>query len=154
MSVSPKTESALRKAMARLIAGQPRHTDGAFTKENLYQEAGVSRATMNRATAVMAEWDAYVAEHGRRTTGEARRDGELAQLNRKLRAKTAECTDLRRKLDAAATVIAALHHDNQALREHLDSRRGGLAELAARRERNTTAAPSTPPPPSLSGAVD
>ncbi|WP_143228038.1 hypothetical protein [Actinomadura meyerae] len=33
----------------------------------------------------------------------------------------------------AATVIAALHHDNQALREHLNSR-GGLADLTTRRE--------------------
>lgn len=134
MSVSPATETALREAMTRLIAGKPRHTDGAFTKENLYREAGVSRATMNRASAVLAEWDAHVAEHGRRTVGEARRDGELAELNQKLKAKTAECAELRRKLDAAATVIAALHHDNQALREHLDSRRGGLADLATRRE--------------------
>jgi hypothetical protein len=60
----------------------------------------------------------------RRTQGEASRDTELDELGVKLRKKTQECTELRRKLDAAATVIAALHHDNQALRENLDSGRG------------------------------
>jgi chromosome segregation ATPase len=88
---------------------------------------------MNRATEVMAEWDAYVAEHGRRTKGEARRDTELEELTKKLRAKTTECTELRKRLDAAATVIAALHHDNQALREHIDSRYGKVVDLDGRR---------------------
>jgi chromosome segregation ATPase len=133
MSVSPATAKALREAMARLMEGKPRHTDGAFIKENLYKEAQVSRATMNRATEVMAEWDAYAAQHGRRTKGEAARDAELQELTRKLKATTAECTQLRKKLDAAATVIAALHHDNQALREHIDSRYGKVVDLDGRR---------------------
>ncbi|NRQ39376.1 hypothetical protein HII36_47270 [Nonomuraea sp. NN258] len=131
--VSEATERALREAMARLIAGRPRHTDGAFTKENLYQEAGVSRATMNRATAVMAEWDAHVAEYGRRTVGEARRDSDLDELRAKLKEISAECGRLRQKLEAAATVIAALHHDNQALREFIDSRHGAVTDLDSRR---------------------
>jgi hypothetical protein len=133
MSVSEATEKALREAMARLLAGEPRHTDGAFTKQNLYKEAQVSRATMNRATAVMAEWDAHVAQHGRRTPGEARRDTELHKIANKLKHKTAECAELQKRLDAAAVVIAALHHDNQALREHLDSRTGKVADLDERR---------------------
>ncbi|MEU0482829.1 hypothetical protein ABZ260_27045 [Streptosporangium sp. NPDC006013] len=134
MSVSPAAEKALREAMARLKTGRPLHTDGAFTKENLYKEARVSRATMNRAGEIMAEWDAHVAEYGRRTKGEARRDTEAEGLAEKLKDKTAECVKLRKRLEAAATVIAALHHDNQALREHLDSRTGKLADLATRRE--------------------
>lgn len=106
MSISVAAENALREAMARLIAGKPQTTDGKLTKENLYREAGVSRATMNRADEVMAEWDAYVAQHGRRTKGESQRDAEIAELTRKLKAKTAQCTELNRRLDAAATVIA------------------------------------------------
>ncbi|MFJ5882616.1 hypothetical protein [Kitasatospora cineracea] len=125
MSTSPAVEKALREAMSRLITGRPQSTDGKLTKENLYREAGVSRATMNRATAVMAEWDVYVADHGRRTKGESKRDTEIAELTAKLRKKTAQCTELQHKLEAAATVIAALHHDNEALREHLASRDGG-----------------------------
>lgn len=136
MDVTEANEKALRDAMACLLAGKPRRTDGAFTKTNLYKEASVSRATMNRATKIMAEWDAHVAEHGRRTVGEARRDTDLEEIRKKLKDKTAQCADLRNKLDAAATVIAALHHDNQALREHLDSRSGPLADLSTQRERH------------------
>lgn len=119
MNVSAATEKALFDAMARLILGKPRYTDGAMTKENLYKEARVSRATMNRATAVMAEWDAHITEHGKRTQGEARRDAELAELTRRLAVKARECTQLQAKLDASATVIAALHHDNIALAAEL-----------------------------------
>ncbi len=135
MSVTEASEKALRDAMACLLTGKPRHTDGAFAKTNLYKEAGVSRATMNRATEIMAEWDTHVAEHGRRTVGEARRDTDLDEVRKKLKDKAAECADLRNKLDAAATVIAALHHDNQALREHLDSRNGRLANPSTHRDR-------------------
>ncbi|WUW51953.1 hypothetical protein OIU91_04770 [Streptomyces sp. NBC_01456] len=60
MSTSPAPEKALREAMARLIAGKQQTTDGKLTKENLDREAGISRATMNRAAEIMAEWDAYV----------------------------------------------------------------------------------------------
>jgi len=54
-------------------------------------------------------------------------------VTKKLKAKSAECAELRKELDAAATVIAAPHHDNQALREHLDSRTGKIADLDERR---------------------
>ncbi|GAA2530957.1 hypothetical protein [Winogradskya humida] len=133
MNVSEAARQALREAMDRLKAGNPLRTDGAFTKENLYKEAGISRATMNRATDIRAEWDQYVAEHGRRTEGEARRDTDIDSLRKRLRDKTEECAALRRKLHAAATVIAALHHDNQALREHLDSHSGKVINLDSQR---------------------
>ncbi|MFH9424270.1 hypothetical protein [Streptomyces sp. NPDC017529] len=38
-----------------MLTGRPKHTDGKLTKYNIWREAGVSRATMNRATAVLAE---------------------------------------------------------------------------------------------------
>ncbi|MCX4669635.1 hypothetical protein OG453_23615 [Streptomyces sp. NBC_01381] len=130
---SPAAVQALRDAMTRLMEGRPKATDGKMTKENLYREAGVSRATMNRATVVMAEWDAYLDQHGRRTVGESRRDAEITELQRKLKAKTQECTQLQQKLEAAATVIGALHHDNEAMREHIASRGGTVVSLDSRR---------------------
>ncbi|UQU67466.1 hypothetical protein COUCH_14855 [Couchioplanes caeruleus] len=145
MNVSDTARQALREAVDRLKAGRPLRTDGAFTKENLYKEAGVSRATMNRATDIRAEWDRYVTEHGRRTQGEARRDTDIDELKSRLRKKTEECATLRRKLDAAATVIAALHHDNQALREHLDSRSGHIVDLTGRRSTISSGAQSIGP---------
>ncbi|PZT75365.1 hypothetical protein DNK56_09205 [Streptomyces sp. AC1-42W] len=119
--------------MTRLIEGRPQTTDDKMTKENLYREAGVSRATMNRASTVMDEWDAYLDQHGRRTIGESRRDAEIAELERKLKAKTQECTRLQQQLDAAATVIGALHHDNEAMREHIASRSGSVVSITSGR---------------------
>ncbi|WP_413115316.1 hypothetical protein ACK1X7_17475 [Streptomyces sp. CY1] len=118
--VSPKTAGALRAAMHRLFEGRPQRTDGRLTKENLYKEAQVSRATMNRAHAILAEWDAHLAAHGKTTPGEAKRDAAIADLKKRLTKKTQECTLLERKLKAAHTAIAALFHDNEALRQQLD----------------------------------
>lgn len=118
--VSPKTAAGLRAAMTRLFEGRPQRTDGRLTKENLYKEAQVSRATMNRAHAVLAEWDAYLAARGRVTPGEAKRDVAITDLKRRLTTKTQECTLLEKKLKAAHTAIAALFHDNEALRQQLD----------------------------------
>lgn len=69
------------------------------------------------------------------TSGEARRDTEIDQLRRKLKLKNAECTRLQGQLDAAATAIAALYHDNAALRDELERRQHGVVTpLRSRRD--------------------
>ncbi|MFT9790049.1 hypothetical protein ACMZ5E_27970 [Streptomyces rhizosphaericola] len=135
--VSAKTAAALRAAMQRLFDGKPQHTDGRLTKENLWREAQVSRATMNRATAILSAWDSHIAEHGTITPGEALRDDEITRLRRKLAEKTSECTLLNMRLEAAATAIAALHHDNTQLRQELSAIDDRVIPLrpAARRTR-------------------
>ncbi|MDG9714878.1 hypothetical protein [Streptomyces sp. DH10] len=120
--VSTKSGAALRAAMTRLLAGRPERTDGRLTKENLWREAQVSRATMNRAQDVLAEWDAHIAQHGKTTPREAQRDTTIADPRKKLTAKTQQCTHLEKQLQAAAVAIAALHHDNEALRDELSER--------------------------------
>ncbi|MFJ9968292.1 hypothetical protein [Streptomyces avermitilis] len=75
------------------------------------------------------EWDAHIAEHGNVTPDEARRDDEVTRLRRKLAEKTRECTLLHQRLDAAATAIAALHHDNTQLREELTAVGGRVTPL-------------------------
>lgn len=117
--VTTATAQALRTAMHRLLTGAAHRTDGRLTKQNLWKEAGVSRATMNRAHAILAEWDDQVAQRSTADPETARRDGEIHELRLKLAAKKRECTDLHRRLDAAATAIAALHHDNTLLRQEL-----------------------------------
>lgn len=52
-AVSVGTGQALCEATERLFTGQPTRTDGKLTKNNLWREAGVGRATMNRATSVL-----------------------------------------------------------------------------------------------------
>lgn len=53
--VSAETERLLRSALARLLARQPTVCDGRLTVTNLAREAGVARATANRAEVVLAE---------------------------------------------------------------------------------------------------
>jgi hypothetical protein len=117
--VSPRTEKALRDAMQRLLDCSPKHTDGRLTKANLGREAGVSHATLFRAKTILTEWDTAVAGLGKRTRQQARYDDETNALRASLAKKNDECADLRRRLDAAATVIATLHHENSALRQKL-----------------------------------
>jgi flagellar motility protein MotE (MotC chaperone) len=87
----------------------------------LHREAGVSRATMNRAHDILAAWDLAVAQRTNTPATDLAPD-ELQHLRTKLDRKTRECTDLQQRLAAAATTIAALHHDNRALREELAQR--------------------------------
>jgi len=131
--VSARTAATLREAMNRLLAGRPQRTNGRLVKDNLWKEAGVSRATMNRARLIMAEWDTRVAECDGLTPGEARKNDELTQLRAKLAEKTREYTILH-QLDAAATAIAALHHDNTLLRQEADHT-GRIVSLDAHRAR-------------------
>ncbi|MCI4674076.1 hypothetical protein [Candidatus Mycolicibacterium alkanivorans] len=118
-ALSDRTAKRLRDAMDRLLAGCPQRTDGRLIKDNLWKEADVSRATMNRATQIMADWDTRVAACDSFTPREARKNDELTVIRADLAAKTRECTKLAQQLDAAATVIAALHHDNTLLRQEL-----------------------------------
>jgi heme A synthase len=121
--VSARTEQSLRDAMGRLFTGQPRHSDGRLTKTNLATEAGVSQATMFRAKAVLADWDAHAANHGTLSADEIRRDAELNEVRRQLVDSKREITELQHQMVAAATVIAALHHDNELLRAERGPRR-------------------------------
>ncbi|GAA0594498.1 hypothetical protein GCM10010174_07070 [Kutzneria viridogrisea] len=90
---------------------------------------------MNRAHQLLAEWDARVTECGGLTKGEARKHDEITELRTKLAERTRERTDLHRQLDAAATAIAALHHDNTLLRQELDAT-GILVTLDSHRPRS------------------
>ncbi|MDH6128827.1 hypothetical protein [Kitasatospora sp. GP82] len=130
MPVSAPTERKLREAMARLLAGQPLHSDGTLSKENLAREAQVSHATVHRAEAVLAEWDARVAKPVLRTPGELQRDETIAALKKRLGEATRRCSELQGKLDALATVTANLYHENCTLKEAATKReRGKVAAL-------------------------
>ncbi|MDO0935213.1 hypothetical protein QQY66_27395 [Streptomyces sp. DG2A-72] len=122
MPVSAATETKLREAMARLLAGEPLHTDGALTKENLAREAKVSHATVHRAEEILAEWDAKVARPVLRTPGEVQRDETIADLRKQLREAKSQVTETQGKLDALATVTANLYAENFALKKKLGSR--------------------------------
>ena len=92
--MSPRAAKRLREAMDRLLAGRPQRTDGRLIKDNLWKEAGLSRATMNRAARILAEWNTRVAACEGFTPGEARKNDEITTLRAKLADKTRECTEL------------------------------------------------------------
>ncbi|MEV5140706.1 hypothetical protein AB0K71_22230 [Streptomyces syringium] len=131
MPVSAKTATKLREAMTRLLVGEPLHTDGALTKENLAREAQVSHATVHRAEDVLAEWDAQVTRPVLRTPGEVARDETIAELRKQLRASKSEITELNGKLDALATVTVNLYSENQALKKRIGDRKLTVLPSAA-----------------------
>ncbi|MDX3275273.1 hypothetical protein [Streptomyces scabiei] len=119
MAVSPTSEAKLRAAMTRLLAGQPQNTDGALTKENLAREAGVSHATVHRATDVLAEWNAHVPHPVRRTPSERARDDTIATLRTQMTQARKQARELQGQLDALATLTANLYAENLTLRRRL-----------------------------------
>ena len=115
-TVSPASEKKLREAMERLLSGKQQRTDGRLIKENLYKEAGVSRATMNRAASLLAEWETKSAGPQPRdrnieqlTTADREHKDTIKTLRQKIR-------ELENQLTAAATTIGELHVENQILR--------------------------------------
>jgi len=60
--VPPRAAKRLRDAIDRLLAGNPQRTDRRLIKDNIWKEAGLSPATMNRAVRILAQWDCRVAE--------------------------------------------------------------------------------------------
>lgn len=131
------SERKLRDAMERLLAGTAAVTDGRLVKENLYREAGVSRATMNRAKLVLDEW-------ARRVDGTQPRDREIEALNRSLTERGTQIKELRarvRELEAqltiAATAVAELHLQNQVLRDEDPTRNVTPMKRSPARRRST-----------------
>ncbi|MGP4089203.1 hypothetical protein [Streptomyces sp. KR55] len=131
-SVSPRTESALRDAMERLFAGRPTRTDGKLTKNNLWREAGVSRATMNRATNVLADWDHHIG-HSPARLQDRKQAEAITALRQQLRESRKHRDRLQDQVDAAATVIAALYAENAALREQIVNQSATVVPLTPRR---------------------
>lgn len=83
-------------------------TDGVLIKENLAREAGVSHATVHRATTVLAEWNTHVPHPVRGTPTERTRDDTIAALHTQLAQARRQARELQGQLDALATVTAHL----------------------------------------------
>lgn len=113
MNKSSKTERLLFDALDRLVAGDPRKTDGKVTQENIAKEAGVSRATFNRYDKVVQE---YQRVKSRGAQQEEVRPFTLEDKNRELQDAN---TQLRRQ----AT------QDREAYKTHLESARQEIMVL-------------------------
>jgi predicted RNase H-like nuclease (RuvC/YqgF family) len=99
--VSAVTEAALRNAMDRLIAGRPVKTDGRLTIANLAAEAGISRATVYRAPAIVHAFEAAATARGRRS--QTRGAKTIAALK-------AELTTLQGRERAELRELRAMNH--------------------------------------------
>lgn len=107
---------SLRSAMDRLLAGVPERTDGALTQKNLYLEAGVSRATMNRDAAILEAWRAAVSEALQLEPDARKPLTAERKLQRDLRKARKQIRKLKARVDASTSLIAALVEDNRYLR--------------------------------------
>ena len=142
MAVSLTTEHKLRATMDRLCDGTSQRTNGRLTVSNLAKEAGVSRATANRAEAVLAEF------HNRtialRETPEklpGLRDQNHG-LERRLTQMTAEKNQIIAGLQATVALLAqqiqALTLENERLRTSMVRSGGIVTELPRRWEKEIT----------------
>lgn len=127
--VSKTSELALREAMARLLAGMPISGDRSLTVANLARESGLSRATANRARAVLDEFGAAV-EALRSEDREAQlaaKESRFHSLEWRLKARNEENRELARRLNLYAQEIQYLNlrlenvdRESARLRRRLD----------------------------------
>ncbi|WP_011578606.1 MULTISPECIES: hypothetical protein [Chelativorans] len=106
--VSASTERALRAALIRLVSGNAARTDGRLTIAGLAREAGVSRATANRAPVILAE---------------LRRVAEAAKLSRLEEPRSPQNATERDRRERENVV--AQHIQARALLHRADERRIG-----------------------------
>lgn len=115
--VSTSAEHALRAAMQRLLSGSAVRTDGRLTVVNLAIEAGVSRATANRATAVLAEF-------------------RSAAASRRARGGRAEAAPTGAAEESRNAHILAQHIQARALHHRQEEQRAGRADVLPFRRKN------------------
>jgi hypothetical protein len=136
MAVSLTTERRLRDAMERLCNGTSQHTDGQLTVSNLAKEAGVSRATANRAEPVLIEF------HNRITVFQETPEklpglrDQNRELERRLVLVIAEKHQIIVDLQATVTLLAqqvqALTLENEQLRTRAMKSIDNVTELPCR----------------------
>jgi hypothetical protein len=133
-AVSPATAVALEEAMQRLLEGRPARTDGALTIANLAREAGVSRATANRATDILDQFRARLGHDGGEDLPDTLR-GKIRDLTAQVaelrRYDHQEVTNLRATVSTLAQHVQALTLENQALRDAVE-RDAGVARMSDR----------------------
>lgn len=132
MAVSLTTERKLRAAMGRLCDGTSTHTDGQLTVSNLAKEAGVSRATANRAQAVLAEFhNRTIALQETPEKLPGLRD-QHRELERRFTQMTAEKNQVIAGLQATVTLLAqqiqALTLENERLRANMTRSGSNITE--------------------------
>jgi hypothetical protein len=119
MAVSLSTERKLRVAMDRLCNGTSQRTNEQLTVSNLAKEAGVSRATANRAEAVLAEFHNRIIAFQEIPEELPGLRDQNRELERRLAQMTSEKNQIIADLQATVTLLAqqvqALTLENERL---------------------------------------
>jgi hypothetical protein len=110
--VRTSTEQALREALNRLVSGNASRSNGRLTVAGLAREAGVSRATANRAPAILSEL----------------REAEATRLSR-LKEPRSPQMDAERNQRELENVIAQHVQVRALLQRASESRRSRLARI-------------------------
>lgn len=125
-ALGPESEAALKAAMERLLTGRPERTNGALTIANLAREAGVSRATANRADDLLAKFRA--AEAGQLRSSPKALKERIRALEAELRAvRGAEIAELRALVRTLAQHIQVLTLQVAERDAVIEGLRAGLA---------------------------
>jgi len=136
MTVSLKTEHKLRDAMDRLCNGTSQRTNGQLTVSNLAKEAGVSRATANRADTVLAEFHNRIIAFQETPEKLPGLRDQNRELERRLAQVTAEKNQIIADLQATVALLAqqvqALTLENERLRTNVAKSVGNVTELPRR----------------------
>ncbi len=136
MTVSLTTERKLRVAMDHLCNSTSQRTNGQLTVSNLAKEAGVSRATANRAEAVLADFHnrtIALAETPEKLPGLRDQNRELVQRLAQMRTeKNQIIADLQATVTLLAQQIQALTLENERLRTSVARSVGNVTELPRR----------------------
>ncbi len=136
MTVSLTTERKLRDAMDRLCNGTSQRTNGQLTVSNLAKEAGVSRATANRAEAVLAEFHNRIIAFQETPEKLPGLRDQNRELERRLAQVTAEKNQIIADLQATVALLAqqvqALTLENERLRTNVAKSAGNVTELPRR----------------------
>lgn len=114
----------MQEAMARLVAGRPRVTDGRLTVANLAREAGVGRSTANRAINVLE------AFHGAAARVPRRRNPEMETAAVRSR-DAADIAALKGNVNQLAQQVQRLAVHGAEQRRIIDALRAALAEATA-----------------------
>ena len=136
MAVSLTTEQKLRAAMDRLCNGTSQRTNGQLTVSNLAKEARVSRATANRAEAVLAEFHKRIVAFQETPEKLPGLRDQNRELERRLVKVTSEKNQIIAGLQATVTLLAqqvqALTLENERLRPSAMRSAGNVTELPRR----------------------
>lgn len=117
--MSAEVEESIITAMKRLLDGKPDVTDGALTKANVHREAGVSRATLFRASHLLAWWDEEVGARAGKTPREYDSDIENKHLVAEIASLKKQVKTQERVINGARGIIAAQQVEIQSLREQI-----------------------------------